>query len=412
MEDNQVIKIWTKEKCQEEGLKYTSRTSLKIGNYIMYIFIKKNGWLDEICSNMISKKKPKGYWIKERCQEEALKYNHRIEFQKGVSSAYKISRINGWLDEICAHMIPLGSKTKKFVYLYTFTDNSVYIGLTYNYKERNNNHLKGNSRVYDYIKLTGLKPKLEILTIEPINTDDAVKMEINLIKEYREKKGYNVLNISGGGGLGGGVNIWTKEKCQEESLKYTTRTEFSRGSTSAYNSAYRNCWLNDICNHMIELSKPNGYWTKEKCHEEALKYTTRTEFNNGSRAYNLAHRYGWLNEICSHMKSDLNRYWTKEKCHEEALKYTTRTEFNNGSGSAYHSACKASWLDEICDHMISKSKPNGYWTKEKCHEEALKYNHRIKFKKESGSAYTSAQRKGWLYEICSHMIRSKKILNK
>ena len=33
MEDNQGIKIWTKEKCQEEALKYTSITSLKIGNY-------------------------------------------------------------------------------------------------------------------------------------------------------------------------------------------------------------------------------------------------------------------------------------------------------------------------------------------------------------------------------------------
>ena len=29
-------------------------------------------------------------------------------------------------------------------------------------------------------------------------------------------------------------------------------------------------------------SKPMGYWTKEKCAEEALKYKTRTEFKNNS----------------------------------------------------------------------------------------------------------------------------------
>lgn len=49
------------------------------------------------------------YWTKEKCTEEALKYKHRGEFQKNNKSAYKISLYNGWLDEICSHMIHLRS---------------------------------------------------------------------------------------------------------------------------------------------------------------------------------------------------------------------------------------------------------------------------------------------------------------
>ena len=41
-------------------------------------------------------------------------------------------------------------------------------------------------------------------------------------------------------------NNWTKEKCQEESLKYKTRTNFQKLSKGAYSSAYRHNWLNDV----------------------------------------------------------------------------------------------------------------------------------------------------------------------
>ena len=48
--------------------------------------------------------------------------------------------------------------------------------------------------------------------------------------------------------------------------------------------------------------KPRGYWTKERCHEEALKYTTRNEFNiNSNVSYTISRQNKWLNDICSHM---------------------------------------------------------------------------------------------------------------
>lgn len=75
-------------------------------------------------------------------------------------------------------------------------------------------------------------------------------------------------------------NYWNKEKCQEESLKYNNRKEFSDKSSYVYKICSKNKWLNDVCSHMIEICKPKNYWIKEKCQEESLKYKTRYEFQN------------------------------------------------------------------------------------------------------------------------------------
>jgi len=93
--------------------------------------------------------------------------------------------------------------------------------------------------------------------------------------------------------------FWTKENCQKESLKYKTRLEFQKGSKNAYQSSLRNGWLDDICGHMEILRKPNGHWDiKENCNKESLKYKTRTEFRKGtSRAYGSSRKNGWLDEF-------------------------------------------------------------------------------------------------------------------
>lgn len=48
------------------------------------------------------------------------------------------------------------------------------------------------------------------------------------------------------------------------------------------------------------------------------------------------------------------------------------------------------------------------WTYEKCKNEALKYNNRTEYFKNSTSYY-AASRNGWLKEICSHMKKYEKI---
>jgi len=151
------------------------------------------------------------------------------------------------------------------------------------------------------------------------------------------------------------------------------------------------------------MKKPRGYWTKERCQEVALKYKTRNEFAINSRvAYNVTLINNWSNDVCHHM-GELNRksigYWTKERCQEEALKYKTRGVFYKNSGSAYGAAFRNGWLDEICSHLILKNKPNDYWTKERCQEEALKHKTRTEFQKMGKGAYSIALKNCWLDDL-------------
>ena len=102
-------------------------------------------------------------------------------------------------------------------------------------------------------------------------------------------------------------------------------------------------------------------------------------------------------------------YWTKNKCQEEASKYNTRSEFRKYSHSCYVTAHRNNWLNEICIHMLNKYSMNIIWTKEKCQVEALKYKTRSEFEREKVSAYNASLRNKWLDEICVHMLLTKKI---
>ena len=110
---------------------------------------------------------------------------------------------------------------------------------------------------------------------------------------------------------------WTKENCQKESLKYNSRFEYLKGSKGAYESSRRNGWLDDICSHMIEILKPRGYWTKENCQKESLKYKTRLEMNFRKdlevRIIHLGKMVGWTN-FSLKQKGDrlINIYPTKK----------------------------------------------------------------------------------------------------
>ena len=163
-----------------------------------------------------------------------------------------------------------------------------------------------------------------------------------------------MLNITEGGEVGCITNNWTKEKCQIEALNFKTRTKFKEKKYGAYTAAKENNWLDEICSHMIFI---NTHRTFEDCKITALKYKTKPEFyNNDKTIYSWAQRKGLLNDICSHMtrKYKPYNYWTKERCQEEALKYETKNEFFLHAGGAHDAAKRNGWLDEIRSHMINK----------------------------------------------------------
>lgn len=147
---------------------------------------------------------------------------------------------------------------------------------------------------------------------------------------------------------------WTYEACKEEALKYESRIKFSKSNGSAYNSARKNGWLDNICSHMEFIQLPKNFWNKDRCLEEALKYKTREEFKKGSsKAYHVAIRREWYSDICAHMDEirKPNGYWSFERCKEEALKYSNTTDFINNSIGAYNACTKNKWLEELTKHF-------------------------------------------------------------
>lgn len=192
---------------------------------------------------------------------------------------------------------------------------------------------------------------------------------------------------------------WTKESCKEEALKYQSRNQFRRNCQSAYQKAYMQGWLDEICEHMVSPIRPSGYWTKERCAKEALHHMTRYSFQQGNpSAYNKARHKGWLDEICEHMniKRKYNDVWTRECCRIEALKYTRRETFKKRSNAAFYTAERNGWLDAICKHMKKKK---SIWTKEECLKIAMQYTDPSEFKRHSRCAFNSATRNGWIDEI-------------
>ena len=292
--------------------KYQTKKAFKKGDRAAYNRACRLHVLQSICSHM---KKPK-IWTTEECAVIALKYNQRSDFRKKDKNAYEAARDHGWLDIICAHM-PKPTPQK----------------------------------------------------------------------------------------------IWTKEECATIARKYSERSKFRKSNQNAYHAAREHGWLDEICTHMPNPVLPQN-WTKEVCATIAKKYSKRSEMMRLDRnAYNAARKHGWLDEICAHMRTRSKHveryYWTKERCQERALLYSHRVDFKNGDGSAYSTAVRCGWLDEICSHM-TKPTPKVKWSKEECHKVALKYKTAIDFRKQERSVYATALHKGWLEDICSHLIFARK----
>ena len=118
-----------------------------------------------------------------------------------------------------------------------------------------------------------------------------------------------------------------------------------KGCSGAYTKALKNGWLDDY-SWFKEMKKPNGYWNRETCYEEAKKYSSKKEFKqhvNG--AYQFAYREGWLDDYT--WFKPLTGYWTYEACKAEAAKYEKRGQFKKGCIGAYTKSRINGWLDDF-----------------------------------------------------------------
>lgn len=195
---------------------------------------------------------------------------------------------------------------------------------------------------------------------------------------------------------------WTKEAVFEESKKYSSKTEFKKNRGGAFKVAYDNGWLVEM--DWLKHPTPKSIkWTYDAVIKESKKYPSIIEFNkNNPSAYNVARKNGWLEEMTwLERKYAIRGFWqSKENVFDESRKYETMKDFRSRSPRAYEVARRNGWLDEMVWLKRTDRIPAGFWKiKENVFAESHKYATRAEFCESCYLAYISAKNNGWLEEM-------------
>jgi len=211
------IGIYTKEEVAASAAKYSTFKDWRANDQSAYNKALKMKWLDEVTSHMTRLKKVSGHWTKEAVSQSAKGFKTQAAWKKEHGGAWRKAVHMGWMQEVCAHM--------------------------------------------DFMDESKIKPQ-----------------------------GY-----------------WTKARVLESAKKYGTQAEWNKAETSAVGVANKKGWINEATAHMSPSRPnrmPNGYWTKERVIEDAKKFSSKTEWQKGSiAAVSKAYRMGWMDEAIAQMSA-------------------------------------------------------------------------------------------------------------
>lgn len=405
---------WNYQSCLEEAKKYSTRSEFANGSSGAYHVACRNKWIDDytwLPTDGRHLKYQKSKWNYENCYKEAQKYKSRGEFAKQNNSAYNSARKHKWIDDytwLRDERLDLINDRIDCVYAYEFPDMlAVYVGRTLikRKKDRDREHLYvRNDAVVKFAIKHNKRVPLPIYLEDNLTIKEGVEKECYWINKYKEQ-GWQVLNKAKGGSIGGigkGKTKFTYDICYEQARLCKTRTEFRDCGTNAYRVALKNGWIKDYTwfedGKVVGANKRRKY-NYQTCYEEASKYNTITEFENGSHGACIAARTnGWMKDY-TWFTILWQEKWNRETCYEEAKKYTSISAFSANSGSAYATACKNKWIDDYT-WLQRKHIKRGTWKSyEKCYNEALKYTKMHDFERLSNSAYNSSVRNGWIKDF-------------
>ena len=396
------------------------------------------------------------------CHKAALKCQYRSEFAEKYKGEYFAALRNGWLDEICSHMIVLGNHYKRCIYAYEFPNidghNYVYVGLTDHLPQRDLLHARKGS-VFKFCKKNNVDRPKPIQLTEYIDKDIASVQEGIQLSKYIDK-GWIPLNKVKTGSLGGHLanDGFTFEECRVIGQKYSKRSEWKRFDYPTYYIANKHGWIDDILKQRERFGNAKqSYWTEERIHNKALMYSSRAEFSKKEPvAYQRAYQMGIIDKVCSHMKRLIKPTgYNLETIVKAINKYDTLTDFIANNHRMFEWLMKRKIkLTDISDKPYKKPKGNskpiqqftldgvfvrsynnaretvefgfnyknvsdvctgkkkshkGYvfrfvnqthsWTYEACKTEAHKYEKRSHFKLGAPGAYKKSRTNGWLDEF-------------
>jgi hypothetical protein len=183
--------------------------------------------------------------ILKKCSE----YNSPIDLIKNNIKLYSAAQTRGLLSKIKYKVGYLGSRYSRLVYVYEFSDNHFYCGLTYNENERHYQHFFSNTKspVREHMKKTGLVPVKKIISDGYIHSDDARVLEEDTRISYIEN-GWISLNKVKCGGLGTTERIWTIEKIYETVKNFKTRNDLK--NSGIFNAARHFGIYHDVVKHI------------------------------------------------------------------------------------------------------------------------------------------------------------------
>lgn len=290
-------------------------------------------------------------WTDDALKNEALKYKSRSEFSKKSGSAYVAAHNKGIINDICGHMEWLGHRYARHVYLCVFSNNTIYIGLSYDPDARFRQHINDTrSAIYRYSNETNEAPKLIYVTSQPINKEDAVALEIETINKY-VSLGYNVLNDTTrkGGQLGVPDLFYTDDMLKEYALKFKTRNEMREDNLNLYNLINRRK-LNHFFDHMDW--EGNSTYDNEEVLKIAQKYKKRTELRkNEPKIWGYIMRNVLSDTMLAHMPTRKRIKRSFDEWLEITKKYDSLKDFMAERLNDFRAICKRDDYEQLVSHM-------------------------------------------------------------
>lgn len=436
---------WSKELVVTLASACKTKTEFRIKHSGAYMWAHKNNFLESICEHMVAPKR-ENKWSLDNVKLRAKTYSTRNTFRKEDSGAYNWARVNGFLDDVCSHMV--GNQSFDFGRVKTIADQYLSRG----------EFAKNNEAAYRWA----------------IRNNSLTELTSHMSRPKTESK-------------------WTLKEAQLAALKCKSKKEFKAKYGGAYSWAYKNSLLDEMCSHMevigsqykralyvyefdnnkayvgltfnyherhlshkrkgpvykesknasykfiklqnwmepklaqaaeielIEKYYADGWellntvkggglggselkWNNELIRKESLKYKKLKDFRDKSpSAYTIASTSKLL-ESFTHLERE-RTFWNLESVKVEGKKYSTRSEFSVNAAGASDWARNNNVFDEVCSHMdyVRKS-----WDIKSVFNEAEKYKSKSDFQKHSGSAWMWAQRNNMLDQVCQHMHRPKK----
>lgn len=187
------------------------------------------------------------------------------------------------------------------------------------------------------------------------------------------------------------IRIWTKDRVAEEAKRFETRTAFQRGTASAYRIAHRKGWLDDVCTHMRRQG------------DRISRHVYAIEDRNCRLVYvglaaNVTRRYA---QHRSAPRPDMVEFMAGT---HELIVLTVHPLKAENAARLEHDTIERYRRDGWT--VLNRAKAGGlggrfdaYWTVERLTAEAIRCGSRRAMKEHSGAAYVIASRQGLIEAI-------------